>query len=112
MGVNSNSVSKKGLRDWQMQRITAVLALVYFIVIGFLLFSGFSLSHWRTLFSNLLMQSLTIVTLLVVFWHAWIGLWTVLTDYVHHVFSRILLECVFLALMLFYVIWMVCIFWC
>jgi succinate dehydrogenase / fumarate reductase, membrane anchor subunit len=111
MDVKSGSVSKRGLRDWQMQRITAVLALLYFMVVGVLLFSGFSVVRWRELFSQFWMQSLTIVALLVVFWHAWIGLWTVLTDYVHNKAIRLCLESLIAAVMLGYVVWLVRIFW-
>ncbi len=111
MDVKAESVSKRGLRDWQMQRITAVLALFYFIAIGWLLFSGFSLASWKTLFSKLWMQGVTIFALLVVCWHAWIGLWTVLTDYVHKKTVRLILECLIVLVMLSYVVWLVLIFW-
>ena len=52
MGLKAEAFSKRGLRDWQMQRITAVLTLLYFVAVGWLLFSGFSLANWKTLFSK------------------------------------------------------------
>lgn len=84
MGVSANASSRAGLRDWLIQRVSAMIVLAYFIFICVLLFAGHSVAQWRTLFSHAPMKLLTMFTLLSICWHAWIGLWTVLTDYVHN----------------------------
>ena len=102
---------KSGLRDWLVQRVTAVIILVYTLTLALMLFYGTPLAHWRSLFSTTWMQVVTLIVLLSVCWHAWIGLWTVLTDYVHHRLTRHLLELIIIAAMLFYVAWLVKMFW-
>ena len=109
MGISSN-VNNSGFRDWMIQRVTAVVVLLYITTITLMLFLDVPKSHWQSLFSNLWMQIITLVALLSVCWHAWIGLWTVLTDYVHHRTTRYALEITIIGLMLFYVIWLVKIF--
>jgi succinate dehydrogenase / fumarate reductase membrane anchor subunit len=77
-------VNHQALRDWLMQRVTAVIMAVY----TFGLF-GFILAHpdtayyeWHGLFSQLWMKVATIIVLLSLLYHAWIGMWTVYTDYI------------------------------
>ena len=84
MGMNVNSSSRAGLRDWLIQRVSAVIVFAYFIFICVFLFAGHSVAQWRTLFSHAPMKLLSMFALLSICWHAWIGLWTVLTDYVHN----------------------------
>ena len=104
MVVKSSHV---GLRDWLVQRISAVVIGVYFIfIVGYLLQNQpLYFAQWRHLFNNGLVKVATLVVLIAVLWHAWIGLWTVLTDYVKNAGLRVVLQSLVIILLLGYVLW-------
>ncbi|HLD16758.1 MAG TPA: succinate dehydrogenase, hydrophobic membrane anchor protein [Coxiellaceae bacterium] len=99
--------SRRGLAEWLFQRISAVLLLGYsaFIV-------GFMLTHphinfydWELLFSCLFVQITTYVVIIALVGHIWIGIWTVLTDYMKCAWGRLILEILLALLLLGYLIW-------
>lgn len=110
MVINRN---RAGLRDWLVQRVTAVILGIYtfFIIIYLATTSPLSYDIWHQLFSHLWMKMFTFVVVLSILWHAWIGLWTVFTDYVKNRTVRIILETIVCLLLLFYVVWMFEILW-
>lgn len=75
------SFGRSGLSDWFMQRVTAVILLAYTITIACVVFSGTDYAAWRDLFDQTWMRIFSLLALLSVCAHAWIGLWTVFTDY-------------------------------
>lgn len=80
---NVTSLTGNGLKDWLIQRVTAVYFAFYsFFIIGFLLLHpelGFA--QWHALFSNTLVRIASLIALFALSLHAWIGIWTVTTDY-------------------------------
>lgn len=106
-------VDRRGLRDWIAQRITALIILAYTLVIMAYLFFCPALNYAAVtkIFNHLLMKMATVATVLAILWHAWIGLWTVLTDYVKPKLTRLFLETVIILLLLSYFVWVVEIFW-
>lgn len=86
--------SHRGFYDWIIQRVSALLIGAYAIGIAvfFLMHSPMHFSVWKHLFSQLTMKIATVLVVIAVLWHAWIGLWTVLTDYVKCGYARLLLE--------------------
>jgi succinate dehydrogenase / fumarate reductase membrane anchor subunit len=99
--------SHNGLRDWLVQRISAVVigAYVIFIVAYLLENQPLYFAQWHNLFSSLLLKIATLVVLIAVVWHAWIGLWIVLTDYVKNSGFRLVLQSLIIILLLGYVLW-------
>ena len=77
------SFGRSGLYDWLIQRITAVvLALYTFFIVGYLIANpDLSYDQWRGLFSQFWMRLFTLAAILSAAAHAWIGLWSVFTDY-------------------------------
>jgi len=73
-----------GPSDWIIQRITSVLMLAYTIfLVGYVLANpALTYGQWSELNSLLSMRLFTLVTISAVAYHAWIGMWCVLTDYV------------------------------
>ena len=104
---------RNGLKDWVAQRLTAIVMLVY--LIGFLVVIG-QHSHldyitWRSIFNQNWVRFATLVFLAALAWHAWIGLWTVATDYIKLTLVRsIFLTAVFAALVV-YLLWGMQILW-
>ena len=77
-----------GSKDWLWQRITALIILFYLLTIGVLVvYSNYSqlntVNFWNYyLLTNNIMQVFSFVTVIGICYHAWLGLWTVATDYI------------------------------
>lgn len=83
-----------GLKEWIIQRITAVVMVVFTIVllVAYLVSGGATYEAWAGLFSNQLMKLLTLLALLSLFYHAWIGTRDIWMDYVKPVAIRLTLQ--------------------
>jgi len=83
-----------GLRDWLMQRVTAVLmALFTLLVLAQLLWPGeLGYDRWAGIFSAQWMKVLTFVVILGLAWHAWVGVRDILMDYVKPVGVRLMIQ--------------------
>jgi succinate dehydrogenase / fumarate reductase membrane anchor subunit len=99
-----------GLRDWLIQRVTAVVMAVYCMTLASYLLMQPSLDydHWTALFSSQLVRTFTLLFLLSVFYHAWIGVRDVVMDYVRSAAARLLIH---VLVLLLYAIWSVQILW-
>jgi succinate dehydrogenase / fumarate reductase, membrane anchor subunit len=91
-----------GLRDWLVQRLTAALmALFTLVLLAQLLFGGpLGYDRWAGIFSAQWMKSFTLVIVLALAWHAWIGMRDIWMDYIKPVGIR-------LALHVFSIVWLV-----
>lgn len=80
------NLGRSGLYDWLIQRLSAVAmaAYVVFLVAYLVANPELDFTQWRALFDQLWMRIFSLVTLLSIITHAWIGLWAVLTDYITH----------------------------
>lgn len=95
MGMNVQSVtnlSRSGLADWVVQRFTAVVLAAYtlFMAAFVIMNPDLSYNQWQSLFSVTWVKIFTLITLLSVVGHAWVGLWTVATDYIKPALIRFL----------------------
>ncbi|KTD26093.1 succinate dehydrogenase, hydrophobic membrane anchor protein [Legionella israelensis] len=101
MVSNVTSLTGNGLKDWLIQRITAVYFAVYSLVVVFylLLKPQLQYSEWHALFANTWFEIATIIALITLTLHAWIGVWTVTTDYIKSTALRI-------SVQLFIVLWL------
>jgi len=101
------SVSHQGLRDWIVQRVSAIYMAIYSIgLIGFILLNPhMSFAEWHGLFSQVGMKVATLLFLLCILFHAWIGMWTIFTDYV----KWFVMRCILNVLMFFMLA--ACFFW-
>lgn len=72
-----------GLRDWVLQRLTAVVmaAFTVFLLLG-LLFLPKDYAAWQAFFSNTLVRVFTQVTVIALLAHAWVGIRDVWMDYI------------------------------
>jgi len=77
------SFGRSGLSDWLLQRATAVILLAYFVfTAGYLICNPeVTFDQWKALFDCTAMKAFTALTILSIVAHAWIGLWSVSTDY-------------------------------
>ncbi|PCH55791.1 MAG: succinate dehydrogenase, hydrophobic membrane anchor protein [Legionellales bacterium] len=74
-----------GIKSWLTQRITAVILLIYTIIISwfFTMTPEVTYSLWVDFITQPWVKLATIITLTALVWHAWLGLWTVSTDYLN-----------------------------
>lgn len=108
------SFGKNGVQDWLVQRVTAIIVAVYFLfLLGFMCKNSGNLNYdlWVGLYGHKFMQIATIFFVLSLVIHAWIGLWSVFTDYVKISSIRIILEVLVILASIFYVLWSIQIFW-
>lgn len=76
------SMGRSGLYDWLMQRVSAVILLTYFVLLLINVLAAPSFAEWSALFDATWMKVFSLMALLSLGMHAWVGLWAVLTDYV------------------------------
>jgi succinate dehydrogenase / fumarate reductase membrane anchor subunit len=110
-----------GLRDWLVQRVTAILMVVYTLfVAGYVVLHssfenntwvGLDYNVWTGLFSNLVMRSFSLLFLFAVFYHAWIGVRDIVMDYVKSARTRLAVYVLVIVSLLLYSIWAVQILW-
>jgi succinate dehydrogenase / fumarate reductase membrane anchor subunit len=77
-------VNHRGLTDWLIQRVSAVIMVFYSVgmIVYFFKHPNLNFITWHTLFSYSWIKIATILFVSSLLLHAWIGLWTVFTDYV------------------------------
>lgn len=100
-------VNRRGFHEWIVQRVSAILIGIYtaFIFAFFFTHRPMRFPVWHLLFSHTAMKIATVVVLVAILWHAWIGLWTVLTDYIKNSSLRLLLEIGVILVLLSYLVW-------
>lgn len=102
-----------GLRDWLIQRVSAVVMAVYSLTLaGYLLLQPrLDYDVWTGLFSSQWMRMFTLLFLLNLYYHAWIGVRDIVMDYVKPAGVRLVIHILVTLAALFYVIWSVQILW-
>jgi len=77
------SFGRSGLYDWLMQRISAVILGVYavFIAAVFVWYPDINYQQWHSLFVMTSVKVFSLLALISLGMHSWIGLWCVVTDY-------------------------------
>lgn len=83
------SFGRSGLSDWLVQRVSAVILLAYIAFLLCAATSGMDYEHWKHLFSRTSVQVFSTMALFATVAHAWIGAWSVLTDYVTDRFFKL-----------------------
>ncbi|MFI8482693.1 succinate dehydrogenase, hydrophobic membrane anchor protein [Pseudomonas sp. NPDC078700] len=83
MVTNVTNLSRSGLYDWMAQRVSAVVLAAYVLfLLGYVIaHPGMGYADWHGLFSNQAMRIFSLLTLVSLSVHAWVGMWTISTDY-------------------------------
>lgn len=113
MVTNITSLSGNGLRDWFIQRVTAVVLGLYLIILA-----GFFIAHphctyhqWSAFFQHPWFKVMNVIAIIALVKHAWIGLWTVTTDYLSCACLRVGLQMLILVGLFAEFIWFLMILW-
>jgi succinate dehydrogenase / fumarate reductase membrane anchor subunit len=101
-----------------VQRVTAVILLTFFGFVGFKVLGGVTYEEWSGLFAQTWMKVFTLLAVLSLAAHAWIGMWGVFTDYLTERLlgsrgnvMRIGLQLLTSLALVVYVIWAVQVIW-
>jgi succinate dehydrogenase / fumarate reductase membrane anchor subunit len=102
-----------GLRDWLVQRVSAVVMVMYTLLVIAILLSQSPLQYdeWKALFSHQWMRFASLLFLLSLFIHAWIGMHDILMDYVHATGIRLGLQAAVIVALVVYTAWSIQILW-
>ncbi|MGB1091671.1 MAG: succinate dehydrogenase, hydrophobic membrane anchor protein [Oceanobacter sp.] len=85
MVTSVSNLGRSGLYDWVVQRLSAVvLALYTLFLVGFLIASpDLQYAEWHGLFAQTWMKVFSMAALISICAHAWVGMWTISTDYLN-----------------------------
>jgi succinate dehydrogenase / fumarate reductase membrane anchor subunit len=110
---SATALCSSGIADWLMQRVSAIIVLAYFffLVAFYLMHPVINFELWHGLFSHFSMRFFSLLALLALLAHAWIGIWTVLTDYVKNTYLRGALQIIIIIAFLACLTWGIQIFW-
>lgn len=102
-----------GLRDWLAQRATAVVMLVYtlLLLMALEMLPKFDYWHWKALWSLPLMQYSTLLFMAALLLHAWIGVRNIFMDYIKDAGLRLVLYVLVILALIAYGAWTVQILW-
>ncbi|PTN08632.1 succinate dehydrogenase, hydrophobic membrane anchor protein [Nitrosomonas aestuarii] len=102
-----------GLRDWMAQRVTAVLMVIYILLLVTIIWivAPRDYAAWANVFNNQWMRIATFLFFACLFWHAWVGVRNVLMDYVKPAITRLILQILVIISLLVYLVWTAEILW-
>jgi succinate dehydrogenase / fumarate reductase, membrane anchor subunit len=111
--MNVHRVNQQGYKDWVIQRISAIIMALYviFLAMFFAFHSDLAFSDWHGLFAHDAMKVATVLTLLCVLFHAWVGMWTIFTDYIKPFAIRAGLNALLIIMLAACFVWGVLILW-
>ncbi|MBM7342546.1 MULTISPECIES: succinate dehydrogenase membrane anchor subunit [Erwiniaceae] len=113
MVSNASALGRNGIHDWLLLRAAAMVMTLYVIyILGFLVMSGtLTYDIWRGFFASSFTKVFTLLTLLSILVHGWIGMWQVLTDYIKPLALRMMLQLVIVVALLVYAIYGTVVVW-
>jgi succinate dehydrogenase / fumarate reductase membrane anchor subunit len=99
--------------DWLVQRVTAVVMIVYTLLVIMVLVRIPQLDywHWKAVWQVPMLRYCTALFLLSLFLHAWIGVRDIFMDYIKDAGLRLTLYVFVVIALAWYAIWSVQILW-
>ncbi|EMF8144606.1 succinate dehydrogenase membrane anchor subunit [Serratia marcescens] len=110
---NVSALGRNGVHDWLLLRASAIIITLYVLyILGFFVTAPkLTYDIWRGFFATSITKVFTLLTLLSILVHAWIGLWQVLTDYVKPLAVRLVLQLAVVVALLVYLLYGTIVVW-
>jgi len=107
MVSNASALGRNGVHDFILVRATAIVLTLYIIyMVGFFATTGeISWEVWTGFFASGFTKVFTLLALVSILIHAWIGMWQVLTDYVKPLALRLVLQLAIVVALVAYVLY-------
>ena len=92
--VEGGVIAHNGLSDWILQRATAVILVVYTLILiaNLVVVELHGFASWKGLFESLWMKALSIAASISLIYHAWVGIRELWMDYIKPVGIKIGLQ--------------------
>jgi len=102
-----------GLKDWLLQRVTAVLMALYtLLLLAIALWNGgVDYGLWKALFAHGAFKLASFLFMVALLYHAWIGAREIYMDYLKPVGLRLTVQAATIVLLVAYLGWTVQILW-
>jgi succinate dehydrogenase / fumarate reductase membrane anchor subunit len=102
-----------GLGDWLLQRLTAIVMAVYTVgMVACLLWHAPSTyADWKAIFAGSVARIGTMLFLLALLYHAWVGMRDIVMDYLKPAGLRLVVETAIALVLVFYAVWGASILW-
>ena len=102
-----------GLRDWLAQRVTAVaMALYALLLVAIAIFNGgIGIDLWRALFAHGGFKVASLLFMVALLYHAWVGAREIFMDYVKPTGVRLTVQVVTILVLVAYLGWTIQILW-
>ncbi|EKN6195439.1 succinate dehydrogenase membrane anchor subunit [Yersinia enterocolitica] len=113
MVSNASALGRNGVHDWLLLRASAIVITLYILyILGFVVIvPDITYEIWRGFFASHITKVFTLLTLLSILAHAWIGLWQVLTDYIKPLAVRLMLQLAVVITLLVYLLYGTIVVW-
>lgn len=107
------SLTRNGLKDWYLQRVSAIILAAYTLfLLGYIIgHHPLSFMVWYSFFHHTIVKAFTVLTLFALIVHAWVGMWTVFTDYVSCKAARLMLITLMILAFIACFVWALEILW-
>ncbi|CAK9884466.1 MAG: Succinate dehydrogenase hydrophobic membrane anchor subunit [Candidatus Erwinia impunctatus] len=111
--VSASALGRNGIQDWILLRASAVVIAIYILYLfGYLALSGEqTYLSWHLFFTYTTTKLFTLLALLAVLIHLWIGMWQIFTDYVKNSMLRLLLQGLVVLVALLYFLYGAMLMW-
>ncbi|MEM6050827.1 succinate dehydrogenase membrane anchor subunit [Erwinia sp. P7711] len=113
MVSNASALGRNGVHDWLLLRASAIIMTLYVLyILGFVVMSDtLTYEIWHGFFASSVTKVFTLLTLLCILVHGWVGMWQVLTDYVKSVAMRLVMQLLVIVVVLVYAIYGTVVVW-
>lgn len=120
MVTSVTNFGRTGVQDHVIQRVSAVVLLAYVVfLVGYVVMAeDLTYLQWRGLFAQTWMRYFSLAALVSLVAHAWVGMWTIGTDYLTRfalgaaaTIVRLLYNLFCMAVFALYFVWCVQILW-
>ncbi len=102
-----------GLRDWLLQRISAIVMAVYSVAILLCLLPRLPLTfdEWHAWFAHPVVKIGTLLFMFSLLLHAWVGVRDIFMDYVKPFGLRLGLQVLVILVLVVYALWAIALLW-